>query len=375
MPSTFLAVSFVACLLASSVSGFAPASLAMSANIPAAGKKFDILLYGATGFTGKLVAAYLDKAMELSGPGKSWAIAGRSEDKLRTIGDALTTCPPDIVPFDLADKDAVEKMVASSRVVINCAGPYSTQNGEALLGACAKQGKHYSDLCGETFWQHEMVEAYHDIAAKSGAKIVLGGGVDSIPSDLGTFLALKQLKGRKEGEEVRVTGVYTEYTGSISGGTLASGRAIRAAQKAGRISKERVRDPYILAPGTSGLDTSIGTLTGMPRKWKRQWDPRYGMLMDFFMAPINAPVVRRSLALRNQAGSVWYRECTSIGMWTRLLWTWLTRGFGYFVGEPILEAQARPGPPQVASGSRRFHHPRDRRYRLRNRQGQSLWPW
>lgn len=126
MPSTFLAVSFVACLLASSVSGFAPASLAMSANIPAAGKKFDILLYGATGFTGKLVAAYLDKAMELSGPGASDLAVNR----FALVGTDVTVRTS---RKELGDRWKVRRQVAHNW---RCADDVPTRSALALAIRC-----------------------------------------------------------------------------------------------------------------------------------------------------------------------------------------------------------------------------------------------
>jgi short subunit dehydrogenase-like uncharacterized protein len=114
--------------------------------------------------------------------------------------------------------------------MLNCAGPYSVNNGAALLGECARAGVHYSDLAGEGFWQAEMIEAFHDLAQESGAKIILGGGVDSIPSDLGALIAAEALA-EKPNQNVQLRGVYTRYTGSFSGGTLNSGKATARAKK------------------------------------------------------------------------------------------------------------------------------------------------
>uniref|UniRef100_UPI003F6D6090 saccharopine dehydrogenase NADP-binding domain-containing protein n=1 Tax=Congregibacter sp. TaxID=2744308 RepID=UPI003F6D6090 len=132
-------------------------------------KKFDLLLYGATGFTGKLIAEYLKDHPDLRG--RPWAIAGRNEEKLGRLHEALGKDDLHLVVCDLDDRAAVDAMVKSARVVITTAGPYSTHNGESLLGACAREGVHYSDLSGEGFWQREMINAYHEVAAKSGAKI------------------------------------------------------------------------------------------------------------------------------------------------------------------------------------------------------------
>jgi short subunit dehydrogenase-like uncharacterized protein len=181
-----------------------------------------------------------------------------------------------------------------------------------------------------------MSDQFDSIARSTGAKIVLGGGVDSIPSDLGTYLALEALQ-PAAGQRVDVRGVYTEYTGSFSGGTLNSGRATAKAKREGRLTKALANDPYLLAPelgaGFRGADSVAGTASGMQSGWKRSWcTDGYAMLMDFFMAPINARVVRRSLALKggaDGAAAISYSECCSVGMWARALCVWMSRGFGY----------------------------------------------
>eukprot|EP00747_Dinoflagellata_sp_TGD_P194313 gnl/TRDRNA2_/TRDRNA2_61591_c1_seq1.p1 gnl/TRDRNA2_/TRDRNA2_61591_c1~~gnl/TRDRNA2_/TRDRNA2_61591_c1_seq1.p1 ORF type:complete len:258 (-),score=35.37 gnl/TRDRNA2_/TRDRNA2_61591_c1_seq1:218-964(-) len=148
------------------------------------------------------------------------------------------------------------------------------------------------------------------------------------------------------GEEVRIQGVYTEYSGAFSGGTLASGRASREALKTGRITEAMNSDPYLLAPGTVGLDSSVGTRSGMPADFSRTFDSSYGTLMSFFMAPINASIVRRSLALRGLTKSCSYRECCSLNMWLRAAAKWSSRGFGYCVGQPInFNPKPGEGPP------------------------------
>lgn len=155
-----------------------------------AAAKFDLVLYGATGFTGMLTARYLSTHAALAG--RRWAIAGRTQGKLDALAAELTGAnSPAVVCVSLEDAAGVQAMVKSARVVLTCAGPYSAYNGRALLGACAENGVHYSDLAGEGFWQREMVHEFDAVARASGAKIVLGGGVDSIPSDLGAHMALK----------------------------------------------------------------------------------------------------------------------------------------------------------------------------------------
>ena len=302
-----------------------------------------LIVYGATGFTGKLVATYLDTHPELRG--KPWAIAGRTKSKLADLSAKLGN-RPETLCVDLKDTLAVTAMVLRTTVVINCAGPYSTNNGANLLGACALEGTHYSDLSGEGFWQAEMVEAFHDIAQKSGAKVILGGGVDSIPSDLAAFIAAGSLH-REPTDKVQIRGVYTRYTGSFSGGTLNSGKASGRAKKSGRLTDVMEADPYLLSPKKNGIESKDpATADGMAKEFKWAFDPSHLAITKFFMAPINARIVRRSLALRDEHQEISYSECASIGMWIRLAGMWLSRGLGYFLGEPIkIKPTSGEGPP------------------------------
>lgn len=323
----------------------------------AAPPTYDLVLYGATGFTGRLVARYLDGVPEAAAQGKPplrWAVAGRSERKLRALKASgwIGRGVPSLA-VELTDARATDRLVRSARAVINCAGPFSQCHGEALLGACAREGVHYADLAGESWWQAEMIEKYHDVARRSGAKVILGGGVDSVPSDLGAMLALGALGATgtdpaKAEAKVRVVATYTAYTGSMSGGTVASGRARKHARRAGHphLAAARDEDPYLLCDdcdvAAAGADVEVGTPDGMPAgfSWGFRWR------QPFFMGGINARVVRRSLALRGLAARVSYAECSSLGLWLRLAWTLLTSGMGYLRGAPIpLKPVPGQGPP------------------------------
>ena len=301
--------------------------------------KYDLILYGATGFTGKLAAKYLSTVPDLRG--KQWAIAGRTASKLQELKATLLHPGLDVLTVELTDAAATEQMVASTRAVISCAGPYSQHHGEELLSACARAGVHYSDLAGESWWQAEMCSKYHSVAERSGARIVLGGGVDSIPSDLGTMLALGALPQEAlAAEAVKVVGVYTEYSGSFSGGTLNSGRAKNQAKREGVLTDAMDADPYLVCgAGTTGADS---TADGMPAGFS--W--RIRRRQPFFMGAINARIVRRSLALRGLQQRVSYAECSSVGLWARIAWVYASSGMGYFRREPInLKPQSGEGPP------------------------------
>ena len=302
-----------------------------------------LIVYGATGFTGQLVATYLDGHPELRG--KPWAIAGRTQSKVAELSAKLGG-RPETLCVDLDDTDAVTAMVSRTTVVLNCAGPYSVSNGAVLLGACARAGVHYSDLSGEGFWQAEMIDAFDDLARDSGAKVILGGGVDSIPSDLGAFMAAEALLSEPN-QSVQLRGVYTRYTGSFSGGTLNSGKATERAKRSGSYTDAMEANPYLLTTGVIGVETDTpGTADGMAPRFKWAFDSTYGAVSKFFMAPINARVVRRSLVLRNEHQRISYSECAAMGMWLRVTGMWASRGFGYFLGEPInFKPTSGEGPP------------------------------
>ena len=304
---------------------------------------FVLIVYGATGFTGKLVTGYLDSHTELKD--KPWAIAGRTQSKLSELAEELVGNPKTIC-VNLEDSIAVTEMVKRTSVVINCAGPYSENNCAALLGACAREGVHYSDLAGEGFWQAEMVETFHEIAKNSGAKVILGGGVDSIPSDLGAIITADAFS-CESNQKVQIRGVYTRYNGYFSGGTLNSARATSRARRSGKFTDAMKADPYLLAPKSKGVETEIpATPDGMAKEFTWSFDCSHGAITKFFMAPINARLVRRSLVLKNLHLNTSYSECASIGMWIRLLVIWISRGFGYFKGEPIkLKPISGEGPP------------------------------
>ena len=310
-------------------------------------KKIDILLYGSTGFTGKLVAAYLDTHPHLKN--KTWAIAGRTESKLQKLKSTLTSDPL-VICCPLDDDQAVTEMVKRCRVIITCAGPYSLYSGDVLLGACAENGVHYSDLAGEAFFQRKMITKYHAIAQKTGAKICLGGGIDSIPSDIGAMMVLNALPSTST-DVIAIQGIYTRYCGAFSGGTINSGRAGKKARKGVLpgypYSNEVDKDPYVLTAGAEGIEKSTSVdPSGMQNKFSWLFNASYGVICSFFMAPINARVVRRSFVLRNEHNRISYAEACSLFMWIHVVTVWALRGFGYFVCDPInFSPKSGEGPP------------------------------
>lgn len=256
--------------------------------------EFELVLFGATGFTGRLVAEYLVKKR----PGIRWALAGRSPDKLERVRDELSALEPSagklpLLAADSLDRAAMEGLARRTRVVCTTVGPYA-RYGSALLGACAMQGTDYCDLTGEVPWVREMIDAHHARAAETGARIVPSCGFDSIPSDLGVLLLHEQLAargGRLAEAHLRVLGMK----GAASGGTIAS--MLDTAERTRERAVRRVlANPHALDP--EGARRGPGPRDSLrPRR-----DSETGRwLAPFIMASVNTRVVRRSNALLGDA--------------------------------------------------------------------------
>ena len=213
--------------------------------------KFDIVVYGATGFTGQLVAEYL--AEHYSGQGvPKWAMAGRSLDKLKSVREAVGA--PSDTPLITADSDdpvSLKAMIDQTGSVISTVGPYQLYGSE-LVALCATTGTDYFDLCGEPVWMRQMIDA-HEVAAKSsGARIVFSCGFDSLPFELGVFFCEEMAKKILGAPLSRVKGRVRAMKGTFSGGTYASIKASFAAALKDLSLVAMVKDPFVLTPGFEG---------------------------------------------------------------------------------------------------------------------------
>jgi len=191
-------------------------------------KEFDIIVYGATGFTGRLVAEYLNNQYGVNGDVK-WAMAGRSEDKIRTVCGLIGA--PDDTPFVVADANnpaSLRDMVNRAKVILTTVGPYQLY-GTDLVEACVECGTDYVDLCGEHAWMNDMIKTYGDKAKETGARIVFSCGFDWIPFDLGVFHLQEVAKERFGHTVSKVKGRVRKMKGTFSGGTAASLKATMAA--------------------------------------------------------------------------------------------------------------------------------------------------
>ncbi len=250
-----------------------------------ADRPFDLIVYGATGYTGRLVAEYL--AHHYQGKGPKWAMAGRSADKLAEVRDAIGA--PADTPLVVANSDDPESMRAlaeSTRVVVTTVGPYQLY-GEPLLAACVAAGTDYADLCGEPVWMRQMVDKYHAAAQASGARIAFSSGFDSIPFDLGVLMLQQEAVARFGAPAPRVKGRVRAMQGKFSGGTAYSLRATMEA-----LGKEPALVKYMVSPFglTPGFEGPV-----QPRGDAPEYDEALGSwCAPFVMAVINTKNVHRT---------------------------------------------------------------------------------
>ena len=253
--------------------------------MPNADKPFDIVVFGASGYTGRLVAEYL--AAEYGGTDLTGAMAGRSLDKLTSvraemgISDAVA-----LLEVDVDNPASVSEMVDACRVVITTVGPYQLY-GDELVKQCAERGTDYVDLTGEPSWMHETIARFSEAAKRSGARIVHSCGFDSIPFDLGVYL-LQQHAIEKTGEPIAtVKGRVRAMNGTFSGGTIASMRATMASAKANPAIIQVLTNPFALTEGFTGPEQPAGMAPQYDEELQSWSAP-------FIMAPINTKNIHRS---------------------------------------------------------------------------------
>jgi short subunit dehydrogenase-like uncharacterized protein len=252
--------------------------------------KFDIVVYGATGFTGQLVAEYL--AAHYSGKNTAngdpkWALAGRSLDKLVSVRDAIGA-PADtaLIVADAGDPASLKAMVDQTQSVLSTVGPYQLYGSE-LVAACAATGTDYLDLCGEPVWMRQMIDAHEATAKSSGARIVFSCGFDSLPFELGVFFCQETSKQTLGAPVTRVKGRVRAMKGTFSGGTAASIKATFAAAARDLSLVALLKNPFVLTPGFEGPKQPPGN--------KPLFDQELdGWTAPFVMSTINTRSVHRS---------------------------------------------------------------------------------
>jgi short subunit dehydrogenase-like uncharacterized protein len=249
-------------------------------------KKFDIVVYGATGFTGQLVAEYI-AAQYKNDKSLKWAMAGRSLDKLKSVRDAIGA-PADtpLVVADAGDAVSLQAMVDDTKSVITTVGPYQLYGNE-LLAACVNSGTDYFDLCGEPVWMHQMIGKHEAAAQKSGARIMFSCGYDSVPFELGTFFVQKEAKRVFGAPAARVKGRVRDMRGTLSGGTAASARAQFEAVARDLSLVQILNNHFALTPGFEGPKQPKGNKPLFEEDLQSWTAP-------FMMATINTRNVHRS---------------------------------------------------------------------------------
>jgi short subunit dehydrogenase-like uncharacterized protein len=249
-------------------------------------KKYDIVVYGATGFTGQLVAEYLaahyrdDKRL-------TWAMAGRSLDKLKSVRDAIGA-PADtpLVVADANDAASLKAMVDDTKSIITTVGPYQLYGNE-LIAACAASGTDYLDLCGEPIWMHQMIAKHEAAAQKSGARILFSCGFDSVPFELGAFIVQKEAKRVFGAPAARVKGRVRDMRGTLSGGTAASAKATFDAVAKDLSLAQILNNHFALTPGFEGPKQPKGNKPLFEEDLQSWTAP-------FMMAAINTRNIHRS---------------------------------------------------------------------------------
>ncbi|ABQ36637.1 trans-acting enoyl reductase family protein [Bradyrhizobium sp. BTAi1] len=248
--------------------------------------KFDLIVYGATGFTGKLVAEYLTTQYR-GDASLCWAMAGRSLDKLAAVRDEIGA-PADtpLIAADASDPASLAAMVAQTKLVLTTVGPYQFYGNE-LVAACVDTGTDYVDLCGEPVWMRQMIDKHQAAAEKSGARIMFSCGFDSVPFELGVYFVQQQAKKVLGATAARVKGRVRGMSGTLSGGTAASAKATFDAVAKDLSLVSILKDAFALTLGFKGPKQPAGNKP-LYEEDLQSWTA------PFMMALINTRNVHRS---------------------------------------------------------------------------------
>ncbi|HEY4930938.1 MAG TPA: saccharopine dehydrogenase NADP-binding domain-containing protein [Terriglobales bacterium] len=234
-------------------------------------REFDVVLYGATGFTGRQTVRYF---AEFAPPDLKWAIAGRNLNKLKALKSSVP-----VIVADSSDQTAIDTMVRRTRVLLTTAGPFALY-GTGIVDACVRFRTHYCDITGETPWVRGLIDRYQEKAAAEGTRLIPFSGFDSVPSDLGAMLIAGAL-----GPQTVAVKAFFQFAGGLNGGTLAS--ALNMAESG---ADKLMRDPFLLSPQMQRRledwerDPTAAAFDENSRTW----------MTPFVMSPINTRVVRRS---------------------------------------------------------------------------------
>lgn len=256
-----------------------------------ADRAFHVVVFGASGFTGRLVAEHLVARHGASG-GLRWAIAGRNRGKLERVRAHLGALDLPIVTADAADVSSLEALARRAAVVISTVGPYQ-HHGEGVLASCVASGTDYVDLCGEPHWMAAMIARYEDAAKGTGARAVFSCGFDSIPFDCGVFHLQEDAMARFGQPARRVRCRVRRMKGTFSGGTAASMLATLDAARHDRGVAATLANPFALTGAARGPAQPAGD--------RAMYEPDIpSWSAPFVMAPINTKNVHRTNHLLRQ---------------------------------------------------------------------------
>jgi len=300
-------------------------------------KDIDIIIYGATGFTGKLCVRYFQSLDTMV----TWAIAGRNLTKLQKVAED-NQAKVEILVADSDDEVALDTLTSRAKVILSTAGPFH-RYGSKLVASCVKNSSHYVDITGENFWVKDLIETHHEEAARKGIRIIPSCGFDSIPSDLGTFFAAKSL-----GKPIRRIESFHSYQGGASGGTLETMFSMGELDLG-----DDLTNPFLLNPEDSysyEQKKLSGDRVGISKKPEiKAWSG------PFIMATANTRVVRRSealLALRQESygSNFTYQEHAYHKSWFSAVSSLVLTGLSVLVLLSPLKRLAKPFLPKPGEG-------------------------
>ncbi|WP_151765872.1 saccharopine dehydrogenase family protein [Acinetobacter colistiniresistens] len=316
--------------------------------------KYDLVVFGATSFVGQILTRYLVEYFADHKEQLNWAIAGRSQQKLQQVKDALGTTGQ-AIPILVADANnqtELDALCAQTRVVVSTVGPYALY-GEPLVQACVNNGTDYCDLTGETQWIKQMITKYEAQAQQSGARIVHCCGFDSVPSDMGVYYLQQQAQQQFNAPATQVSMRVKTLKGGASGGTVASLINVVQEAAADPALRKDLLNPYILCPANHGnTQRQIYIKTA-------KFDPDFNAwIAPFVMAAVNERVVQRSNALSGNAygNNFSYNEAmlTGEGLKGRLKALGVVSGLAAFmlaaVSKPISQVMERYLLPKPGEG-------------------------
>lgn len=311
----------------------------------------DVLLFGATGFTGRRVARRL---AQRAPAGLELVWCGRDRERLEQLAGELGRGR--IAVADAADAVGLRRAVDGARVVLSTAGPFA-RLGDGLVDACAEAGRHYADITGEVAWVRRLIERHHGAARARGTFLVPCCGFDSVPADLGVLALVEEARRRGFGDLASIWGVY-RLRGGLNGGSWATLIELARAE-----DRRLLADPYLLVPG---YEPSAAELRRQADPAGPEREPGSGAtLMPFFMGPINRRVVMRSDALLGYGAALCYREYQALegahplaAQLASGALRWLSRGLSTALGQQLAR---RFGPlPGQGPDERTIEHGRVR---------------